>query len=213
MKLNNILIKTGIVLISIFICLTALEIYLRFQQSKVKTALINKYKALDSRRELCTVKSSDSRLIYELAKGKCDHNSHGFYDFEYSYEKPENIFRIIVIVDSVAQGQGVGINQTFSNVLEKKLNSTFKNEKFEVITLAVSGYSTSLELVLLENEAGKYSPDLIIWSYVLNDPAHPVYQDANAELGRYFNSPKILLVEFIKKRLFYTIRQRKQKIA
>jgi len=54
----------------------------------------------------------------------------------------------------------------------------------------------------LEKEAGKYSPDLIIWSYVLNDPAHPVYQDANGELGRYFYSPRIHIVDLIKKKLF-----------
>lgn len=53
----------------------------------------------------------------------------------------------------------------------------------------------------MEKEAGKYSPDLIIWSYVLNDPAHPVYQDANGELGRYFYSPRIHLVDFIQKKL------------
>jgi lysophospholipase L1-like esterase len=141
-------------------------------------------------------------LVYELAKGKCGHNSHGYFDFEYSDEKPENTYRIVVIGDSVAQGQGVRKRRTFSNVLEWILNSNSENKKYEVITIAVSGYSTSQELILLEREAAKYSPDLIIWSYVLNDPAHPVYQNANGELGRYFYSPRIHVLDFIQKKLF-----------
>jgi len=120
--------------------LIAVELFLRLQYKQEKTQLINKYKELDSSRGLCTVKSTDSRLIYELAPGKCGHNSHGYFDLEYTYEKPENTYRIVVIGDSVAQGQGVRKRRTFSNVLEWILNSKSKNKKFEVITIAVSGY-------------------------------------------------------------------------
>lgn len=133
-------------------CLLVVEIYLRHQYSHEKQLLINKYKNLDASRGLCTVKSSNSDLIYELTPNKCGNNSHGYFDSEYDY-------RILVIGDSVAQGQGVKINQNFSNLLENKLNGETSKKKYEVITLAVTGYSTSQELVLLENEAEKYSPD------------------------------------------------------
>ena len=44
----------------------------------------------------------------------------------------------------------------------------------EVILLACTGYSTSQELVLLRNETFQYQPDLVLWCYVLNDPADPL---------------------------------------
>jgi hypothetical protein len=72
-----------------------------------------------------------------------------------------------------------------------------------VIILARHGYSTSQELILFEKEAFKYDPDLILWSYCLNDPAHPVFHDANGEAGLYFYTPKIHLFHFIKKKIFY----------
>ena len=59
-----------------------------------------------------------------------------------------------------------------------------------------SGYSTSQELVILEDEAFQYNPDLVMWSYVLNDPAHPVYHNANGELGCFWYTPSILLAAF-----------------
>ena len=31
---------------------------------------------------------------------------------------------------------------------------------------------------------------MIIWAYCLNDPASPIYHDANGELGRYFFRPR-----------------------
>ena len=68
--------------------------------------------------------------------------------------------------------------------------------------LARSGYSTSQELVLFEEEAFQYHPDLIVWSYVLNDPAHPVYHNANGEVGRFWYKPTYHTRHFLEKKLF-----------
>ncbi len=73
---------------------------------------------------------------------------------------------------------------------------------YEVIVLARSGYSTSQELIILEEEAFQYHPDLVLWSYVLNDPAHPVYHDANGELGRFWYVPQYHVVHALKKAMF-----------
>jgi hypothetical protein len=54
----------------------------------------------------------------------------------------------------------------------------------------------------LEEEAIKYSPDLIVWSYVLNDPAHPVYHNASGELALYYFKPESHLAHFIFSKLF-----------
>ena len=52
-----------------------------------------------------------------------------------------------------------------------QLNTTFAphtGRTYEVIVLARSGYSTSQELIIFEEEAFHYHPDVMLWSYVLN---------------------------------------------
>ena len=36
---------------------------------------------------------------------------------------------------------------------------------------------------MLEDHALQVAPDLLVWSYVMNDPAHPVYHNANGDIG------------------------------
>jgi len=150
----------------------------------------------------CSMPSENKKLIYTFIPNKCGSNSKGYRDHEYSYIKEGSIFRIIVIGDSVAQGQGVDLNQSFPKVLEQKLNALISNEgrKVQVINLARSGYTTSQELIILEQEAFLYSPDLIIWSYVLNDPAHPYYDIGNP-MGMYYFQPRFYTVELVKEAL------------
>ena len=153
-------------------------------------------------RQLCTEPSDIDELVYRfVASTRCGTNSKGYYDYENSLEKPGNTFRIVVIGDSVAQGasHGVTIEDAFPNQLEKHMNADSRFEKkTNIINLSRSGYSTSQQLILLENEAFTYSPDLIIWSYVLNDPAHPVYNNPNGALGRYHHHPTSYVIFYLK---------------
>lgn len=153
-------------------------------------------------RELCSRRAEDPRLIYTFIPNRCGANSKGFMDDDHAYENPEDSYRIVIIGDSVAQGQGIPREGAFGKLLEKRLNSHDPDRPVESINLARSGYSTSQEIVILEAEGLRYQPDLILWSYVLNDPAHPVYDDANGRLGRYFYEPRWYTVHFIRKKLF-----------
>ena len=144
-------------------------------------------------RELCTERSPDRRLIYTYTPGKCGANSHGYRDVEHAFEKPAGVFRLVLIGDSVAEGRDVDADSSFGRVLERELNARHDG-RYEVILLARLGYSTSQEIVLLEEEAFRYQPDLVVWSYCLNDPAHPVYHNANGDLGRYYYHPRSHLI-------------------
>jgi lysophospholipase L1-like esterase len=185
---------------SVLACLLASEIFLKIRYNREHALMESAYK----HRNLCTRGSDHPELIYTRIPGECDTNAHGYRDFDYSYSKESGVFRIVVIGDSVAEGQGVGVRDTFGKVLEGNLNrlTKGKEEKVEVIVLAQSGYSTSQELFLLEHEALRYSPDLIIWSYVLNDPADPVYHNSNGELGRYYFKPILHTANYISRKLF-----------
>jgi hypothetical protein len=69
--------------------------------------------------DICFTYSSN--LIYKYIPGKCT-NSHGYRDNEYSYKKPNGVFRIVIIGDSIAEGEYVQQHESFGKILEKKLN-------------------------------------------------------------------------------------------
>ena len=152
----------------------------------------------------CYRPSSEPGLIYKMSpSSRCGlYNQQGFRDNPFQLEKVAGTFRIIVIGDSVAGGEGIDdIQLTFPKLLERKLNSNSKR-KIEVLNMAVTGYSTSQELVLLEKTALAYKPDLVLWSYCLNDPAHPVFHHANANRGRFFVRPTSYFLSWLEEKVY-----------
>lgn len=93
-------------------------------------------------------------------------NSKGLRDYEYSYDKPKNTFRILVFGDSSTMGFGVSLNDTFAKQLERLLS---KDGVYEVINLGVGGYNTWQEFEYLKSEGLKYDPDLAVFSFFFND--------------------------------------------
>jgi lysophospholipase L1-like esterase len=156
---------------------------------------------------LCTVPASVPGLIYSYAPGRCGNNSRGFPDVEHPEHKIADVFRIVLIGDSVAEGRDVERSERFAAVLQERLNALGHRVIYEVVVLARVGYSTSQELVLLGSEAMRLDPDLILWSYCLNDPAHPVYHNANGNLGAYHYRTSSYLFEWIR-RAGFTVRER-----
>lgn len=96
-------------------------------------------------------------------------NSQGFRDYEYLMKKPDGMFRIAAIGDSVTFGKGVTLNETYSKVLEEKLNHVC-DKKVEVLNFGVYGYNTAQEVATIREQALKFDPDVIVVLYVLNDP-------------------------------------------
>lgn len=91
--------------------------------------------------------------------------------FNYTIKKPSNIYRVIVLGDSFAQGAHVNTKDNWTELLEDKLNINLhcKNiSKFEVINLGVSGYDVEYEVERYRIRGQKYNPDLIIWMLVDN---------------------------------------------
>jgi lysophospholipase L1-like esterase len=179
-----------LLLIALLVVLVPAELVLRARAGKVREAI----RAGMDERELCTMPSPDPRLLYTYKPGECGANARGYRDVEHSFEKPDSTYRIVLIGDSVAEGRDVPADSSFGRVLERMLNVRADSVRYEVILLARIGYSTSQEIVLLEEEAFRYDPDLVLWSYCLNDPADPVYHNANGALGAYYYRPRLQLV-------------------
>lgn len=96
--------------------------------------------------------------------------AHGFKDYEYPVRKVPGVFRIFVLGDSLAFGQGVQVDQTFSKVLEGMLNRRSSSTVYEVINSSVPGMNAILEHCLQKTLGTDYEPDLYLLALCVNDP-------------------------------------------
>ena len=90
------------------------------------------------------------------------YNSHGFRDYERSYEKSANTYRILVLGDSQVEALQVALEDTFTALLDKALNAESCKNKFEVLSLGQSGFSTAEEYMRYLDFGIEYSPDMVI---------------------------------------------------
>lgn len=120
----------------------------------------------------------ESNLIYDLipkANGilygkEVRINSYGMRDEETTIKKPEDTFRIAVLGDSVTFGYGVSVEESYPDILEKKLqDNRVGDRKIEVLNFGVMGYGMNQNLSVLEHKVFDFEPDIVILGHHLND--------------------------------------------
>jgi len=94
-------------------------------------------------------------------------NSYGFRDYEWNVPKKVGTYRIMCIGDSLTFGNAVRGEDTYPKVLESNLKVVNKN--YEVISTAVGGWATFIELDFLKTEGVKYEPDMVVIGFFMND--------------------------------------------
>lgn len=90
---------------------------------------------------------------------------------DYALAKPPGTLRIAGLGDSVMFGWGVGEGEPYLQVVERELNR--RGRRAEVLSFAVPGYNTSLEVAAFERRALPYSPDLVVLHFIGNDLGLP----------------------------------------
>jgi len=101
-------------------------------------------------------------------------NSAGYRDVEHAIEKPPGVRRALFLGDSFTYGVGILLDDTYAKRTERGLTAA-RREPWESIVLAVPGIDSEQEERIFEDEGLRYSPDLVVLGYVLNDA-----EDANA---------------------------------
>ena len=97
-------------------------------------------------------------------------NSLGFRDpREYALAKPDDVFRIVVLGDSVTFGHGAIYESTYPYLLEQRLRTWRHDVAWQVWNLGVPGYNTSQELAYLQRVGPSYQPDLVVIGFFEND--------------------------------------------
>ena len=127
---------------------------------------------------LLHVRSKNRELVYELRPNASvfEHgfnqqfstNSAGFRDREFITPKPQGIYRVIVVGDSIAFGWNQSADQLFPKLLEQRFIADGHPE-VEVYNMAVDGYNSQQEVELIRTRALSYQPDLLLIAYCLND--------------------------------------------
>lgn len=87
---------------------------------------------------------------------------------EHPAEKPQGVYRILMLGDSVPFGFGVDQTQSFPAVLERLLNEN-NQTKYQVINAGIPGYNIQDEGALLPALLTRYRPDLVLWMVTSND--------------------------------------------
>jgi hypothetical protein len=99
------------------------------------------------------------------------YNQHGLRDKDYTYEKPDNVFRILILGDSFVEGEQTSLSNTFHKRLETLLNSDLNESsyEFEVLASGAWAWGTDQETLYFEHEGYRYQPDLTLLLFVFND--------------------------------------------
>jgi hypothetical protein len=114
-------------------------------------------------------------------------NSHGFRDYERTYEKPPGVFRILVLGDSCIEALQVQLEDSFTAQLEKVLNTQSSSKRFEVLALGQSGFGTADEYVRYLNFGVAYDPDLVVLAFLPGNDFRNNSKFLNREgLGFYY---------------------------
>ncbi len=123
-------------------------------------------------------------LVYELKPNRrwnflgveIRTNSHGFRGAEFGEAKPAGVLRVVGLGDSVMFGWGVPEPSTYMGRLRTALGVRF-GSGVEVLNCAVPGYNTQQQAILLARRCARFSPDLVLVGYTLNDGEPALYQD------------------------------------
>jgi lysophospholipase L1-like esterase len=137
--------------------------------------------------ELYVVNRPGARFTY--ARGSeyavpITYNSWGFRGPVPTRDVPPCSTRIVLIGDSQTEGLQVHLDETYGRVLQREMERRWPNRRFEVVNLAVSGYGTHQELLMLKRYGPVIRPDWVVLGFhPLNDPSDNVRLPLIAEDG------------------------------
>lgn len=166
---RNILINLAVAAVSTVLCLLAAELVLRTlgfhgdNSFRVEHTIAVDDPLLNWRHVPNSVFYANN-IVYHI-------NASGFRDHLYPYQKPPNTFRIFLASDSVGFGSNVQMHDSYPKILEAKLNALNLPYRVEVLNHSMPGLSLKQKFHLVTRYASRYTPDLIIIDYVLNDVA------------------------------------------
>ncbi|MCB1022362.1 MAG: SGNH/GDSL hydrolase family protein [Acidobacteria bacterium] len=95
-------------------------------------------------------------------------NSQGLRGPEIPFEKPEGVYRVLMLGDSFLEGYTVAFDDLVSERLRELLQQG-REETVEVVNGGTAGYSTDQELLFYRRDGRRYHPDRTVLLFYVND--------------------------------------------
>lgn len=112
---------------------------------------------------------ADGRFIYDA---RVTFNSKGLRGAEVAYEKPSDVFRILIIGDSFVEALQVDYPETFYALLQKQIaDRGAGGKRVEVLAMGRMGWGSLQEYLYYRVEGHKFAPDLVLLMFYINDVA------------------------------------------
>lgn len=182
--MRKLILKTGLVLVATVFALLVGEVFLRFSGVQVGR----------NSDTMFTVMDTDSVIGWRMKPGLQEKvsfvdvenipvrsNSLGFWDNEFPEIKDPKKTRIVFLGDSFTWGMGVSENERFSNVLQAR------NNGLEALNFGMPGYGTDQELLVWQNLAQRYKPDIVVLTLYQNDYADNTFVIRSGRRKPYFD--------------------------
>lgn len=111
------------------------------------------------------------------------HNNYGMIDTNVTLEKPADVYRILILGDSMAQGWEVPMPRVYPTLLEQALNAA-AGRRIEVINLSKHGFGTDRQIFMYTVLGWQFNADLVILSmYTGNDISDNQYELETLKYG------------------------------
>ncbi len=144
------------------------------------------------------MKSSNPELVYAhrpnyISKGERYTERAGILrPDDVAEQAAPGTFRIAVLGDSVAAAIKLAYPERVFTRLENRLDKLYGPDSVEVLNFGVSGYSTLQEAALLDERVGKYSPDMLVLQYCMND-----FYPSERPYGWFMDHSPLYAVDFV----------------
>ncbi|MEL6403248.1 MAG: hypothetical protein AAFR81_02690 [Chloroflexota bacterium] len=99
------------------------------------------------------------------------YNSKGLRGEEFPYDKPDDVFRILMIGDSFLEAREVNDEDIIYHQLNEMLDNyrTPDGRRVEVIGAGTTGWGTAQSYLYYQIEGYRYEPDIVLNVFVIND--------------------------------------------
>ncbi len=108
-----------------------------------------------------------------------EYNGLGFRGPEIPYEKPDDVYRILMVGDSFIEAREVDYAETVYAQLGQMLadSRTADGRRIEVFGLGATGWGTLQAYLYYHHEGARFDPDMVIHFFFINDVAdnHPAF--------------------------------------
>ncbi len=169
-KLKSHLYKISVVILVILVHTLLAEAVVRYEtfglaglsSELLESIPISNWQILSNDTDNCRIIKPwiPNKSLYFKAK-LFETNSLGLGDKEYNITKGEDIFRVLVLGNSISLGRGVNMDEAYHSIVEDRLNDRLEGGKYEMLNLGCGPLNIS-KIIEDINQTIYYQPDMVM---------------------------------------------------